>query len=52
MEQTPSSEADIHSASQEIIRFLWNPKFHYPVHKSPPLIPVLSQMHPVHSFPP
>jgi len=29
MEQNPSWEANSHSASQEIPRLLWNPKFHY-----------------------
>jgi hypothetical protein len=52
MEQNPSWEANIHSASQEILRRLWEPKVHYCVHMSPLLLHILSQRNPIHTFPP
>jgi hypothetical protein len=44
MEKGPSWEANNP-------HILWNLKVHYHVHKSLPLVPILSWMNPVHTFP-
>ena len=52
MEQDTPWEAKSSSGRQEIPGILLNKKFNYFLHISPPLVPIMSQINPVHTHPP
>jgi hypothetical protein len=51
MEQSPFWDSNSHSASQESSLLLLNTKVHFLVHERLALVPILSQLNPIRTFP-
>jgi len=47
MKHSPSWEANSHSDNRRDAHLLWDPKVHYHVHNSPPLVLIPTQMNPI-----